>query len=215
MSFRPRPEHELDRLSDEELIAYIVAARDAGDFDAARTGLGILAWRRFGDVRSRARMKVPDPDVDDVAQEAMTSAVQAAFDGESMGEFVNLLHTITDRRIADYHRKREGKPANVPLPEEHEEAEEIWGDGATSEDFTGKVDLQSVINQALDELNPVHREVVELVVFERYTAKETAEKVNMSEEMPNPPMTEDNVHQIAKRFRDRLRELLREARGDH
>lgn len=214
MSFEPRKEHELDRLPDEELIAYIADARDAGRNDEARRGLGVLANRRLGDVRRRVSLKVPTEDVDDVSMEVMTSALKGAFSGESVGEFVNWLHTITDRRVADFHRSRENKPDNVPLPEEHESEDDVWGDGATVEDFSGAIDLRSVVDQALGELGAPHAEVVELAVFQRYSARETAEKVNMSHaEELTTPMTEDNVHQISKRFRTRLKELLEQARG--
>ena len=43
---------------------------------------------------------------------AVTAAIKSAFDGVAIGQFVNWLNTIVDRRgIADYHRKREGEPA--------------------------------------------------------------------------------------------------------
>lgn len=217
MNFRPKREAELDSLSDEELIAYIASARDSGHNDEARVALGVLAFRRLPDVRRRVLLKVPRDDADDVAMEAMASALKSAFAGSSVGEFVNLLHTITDRRVADFHRRR--KPANAPLPEDHEEAEEIWGEGAISGDFSSKVDLQSVIEQTMEELSEQHRRVVDLYVFQRDSAKETAAEVNMSSgdaldtDALDTEMTEDNVHQIAKRFRDRLKELLEDARG--
>lgn len=212
MNFRPRKEHELALLTDDELIAYIVAARDAGFADEARVAMGILAFRRLGDVRRRVAIKVPKADVDDVAMEVMASALKAAFAGECMGEFVSLLHTITDRRVADFHRSR--KPQDDPLPEENAGDEDVWGRTLATDDFTVEIDLRAVADQALGELSSPHRAVVEHYVFRRETAREAAEAVNMScgEELDRP-MTEDNVHQIAKRFRDRMRELLDEARG--
>lgn len=145
--------------------------------------------------------------------EVMTSAVRAAFDGKSVGQFVSLLHTITDRRIADYHRRL--KLDTDPLPEENRESDDIWGDGAVDDDFTSKADLLSVIDQAMDELSEVHQSVVDLFVFDKETAKETAEEVNIlfGGDL-NTEMTDSNVHQIAKRFRVRLKELLDDARGD-
>ncbi len=104
LNFRPKTENELDRLSDDQLIVEIVAARDAGDHDAARAALGVLAFRRYDDVVRRVLIKVPHADAEDVASEVFISAMKSAFDGTSVGEFVNWLQTITKRRIADYHR---------------------------------------------------------------------------------------------------------------
>ena len=41
--FRERPEHELADLDEEKLVAYIVAARDQGELDAATAAAQILA----------------------------------------------------------------------------------------------------------------------------------------------------------------------------
>jgi RNA polymerase sigma factor (sigma-70 family) len=213
LNFRPKNEHELDRLSDDELIAEIVAARDAGDNDAARAALGVLAFRRYDDVRRRILIRVPREHADDVAQEVFISALKSAFDGTSVGEFVKWLQTITNRRIVDFHRARPDEP-DLPLAEE--EAGEEGGHGVrpAEGDFSGGIDTEAVIEQAMDELSEPHRVTVQLYVFEGHKAKETAEQVNMScKELLDTPMTEANVHQIAKRFRERLRKLLADARG--
>ena len=120
-------ENELDRLDSDALIAYIREAHDAGKPDCARTALGVLVYRHFDDVVRRVRIKIPTSDVEDVAMNAVTSAFKSAFDGTAVGQFVSWLNTIVDRRIADYHRKPRAE--EVPLPEEHVEAEEIWGVG--------------------------------------------------------------------------------------
>ena len=82
------------------------------------------------------------------------------------------------------------------------------------DDFADEIDTESVIEQAMDELSGPHRAVVEFYVFEGLSAKETADQVNMScKDELTQPMTDANVHQIAKRFRERLRKLLEETRG--
>ncbi len=213
MNFRPKNEHELDPLSDEQLIAEIVAARNAGDNDAARAALGVLAFRRYDDVRRRILLKVPLEDADDVASEVFISALKSAFDGTSVGEFVNWLQTITKRRVADYHRGRPDEP-DLPLAEEGGDEKDAWGEHLADDDFADAVDTEAVIEQALSDLSKPHRAVVELYVFEGLSAKETADQVNMSsnDELAKP-MTNANVHQIAKRFREHLRRLLEDARG--
>ncbi len=124
-----------------------------------------------------------------------------AFRWGSVGEFRAWLHTIVDRQIADFWKARERTPKEEPLPDEHDESP--WGVGV-SPDETGAVDMQAVIDDALAELSPVHRQVVELHVFEERPARQAAEAVGDG-------MTEDNVHQIASRFRKRLRALLEES----
>jgi RNA polymerase sigma factor (sigma-70 family) len=211
LDFRRKTEHELDLLDDDALLEYIAAARAAGDHDAARTALGVLAHRRLPDLIRRISMKAPPADVEDLAMEALASALRSAFDGEHKGEFVNWLNRIADRRIADFHRRP--RLEEEALPSEHEEAEEIWGEGAISGDFSAAVDLSAVVEQVYSELSKPHQRVVDLYVFEGHSAAETAEQVNMSMADLNPPMTEDNVHQIAKRFRDELRGRLDDGSG--
>ena len=173
-----------------------------------QAGLAVLGVRRWGDIEARVAMKVPKQDIEDVTSQALTGAFTSAFEGESMGEFVNLLHTITDRRIADYHRKHENRPKLVPLPGEHEEDEDVWGSAPAVGDFAASVDMQAVIDQALGELSGPHRLVVE-GWLSGYPAKANAERVNNElGDALETPMSEDNVHQICRRFRVRLGELL-------
>ncbi len=214
MDYRRLRDTELGTANDDQLIEQAVAARAAGDNEEVRRVLGTLAFRRYGDVKRRVGMKVPRAHVEDVASEALLSAVKASFDGESVGQFMSLLHTVTDRRVADFHEKQKRLPKTRALPEDHEEAEDIWGNAAISEDFTPHVALREIFAIAKGELSPVHRAVVELYVEQGCSAKEAAEAVNrsMGQDLTKE-MTESNVHQIAGRFRKRLRELLDEERG--
>jgi RNA polymerase sigma factor (sigma-70 family) len=203
---------ELDRLASDALIAYIRAAHDAGRPQDGQRALAILVFRHFDDVRRRVSIKVPRADVEDVAMEAVTSAIKSAFDGTAVGQFMAWLNRIVRRRIADYHRRLESRPDEAPLPEEHAEAEEIWGKTAASGDDTASVDVESVIDQVLGELNEVHRRVVELFVFDDRSARETVDRVNedWGEEL-DPPMSIDNVNQIVSRFRKAMRGKLDDA----
>lgn len=194
--FRELPDRELDRLSDDELIAYMRAAKAAGNDAAALAGLKHLVGGRWDDAFRRANRKLPFHAAEDVASEAIASAIKSAFDGESVGQFVRWLQTIVDRRVADHLRSR--KPED-PLPEEHEGEEGSWGAAGETPDETGAVEVQMIVDQVLDELSDVHRRAVELFVFERRPAAEAAEETGLSEA---------NVHQIGSRFRKRLREIL-------
>ena len=171
---------------------------------AAQLGLGIFCHRRFDDLVRRALIKMPTrADAEDVAAQTLRDVFKATFDGESVGEAVNFMNRILSRRIADWHDAR--KRTN-PLPEEHDD-DDLWGrDAATVDDETARVDLAGVVAQVYSELEADHhRQVVDDYVYAGYGAKETAERVNNSFPDLDPPMTDQNVHQIASRFRKDLR----------
>jgi RNA polymerase sigma factor (sigma-70 family) len=176
---RPLGEAELARLSDDALIAYL---REA-DPRSARTALSILVYGHWHNVARRVAMKVPSAAVEDVIADVLVSAIQSAFDGVSVGEFIVWLRTITARRIADYHRRP--VPQTVPLEDVEPEA--------PSE---GTVALQDAVDRVLARLSDEHQRVVEQVVFEGRRASEV------------DGVSEANVHQIASRFRKALKEEL-------
>lgn len=90
------------------------------------------------------------------------------------------------------------------LPDEHEGEEDVRRAVGISPDEAAAVDVQAVIDQARGELGVDHRRAIDVHVFEGYSAREAAKTVGNG-------MTETNVHQIATRFRRRMRELLDEA----
>ena len=208
-NFRPRSQNELEQLDDDSLIGYIVAARGAGELDAAKAGLAVLVFRRYPNVERRCRLKIPPRDAEDVAMNAIESAIKAAFAGTSVGEFVNWLNRIVSRRIADYHKP--DRPDTQPLPEENPEDEGIWGESGKTGDPTGAVDVQSVVDQAYAELGDSHKLVVDLYVFEDRAGQEAADAVNEALPQLNPPMSDQNVQKVASRFRKQVRRLLEEA----
>ena len=207
VSFREMKDYELDGLPDEQLVAYVAKARRAGALDAAHVGLAVFANRRFDDLVRRALAKMPSrADAEDVAAQTLRDVFKAAFDGQSVGEAVKFMNTILARRIADWHDSR--KQAE-PLPEDQDD-EDAWGrDAATVDDETARVDLAAVVAQIYDQLeSDPHRQVVDDYVFGGYGAKETADRVNTSFPDLDPPMSDQNVHKIASRFRQDLRDSL-------
>lgn len=208
---KPLSESELEKLSSDELIDRIRRATDAGCLDVARGLLAHLCWRHFADVHRRVSMKVAARDAEDVAMEAITSAIRSAFDGTSVGEFVNWLSTIVRRRIADYHRASEGDPDVGPLPEEQQGEDDVWGGQPSVADETGAIDVQSVIDECLTDLSEPHRDVIELNVFQDIDAGATAETVNDHFPALDPPMSATNVHKVVSRFRGCVREKLEDA----
>ena len=195
--FRPLSEIELGRLTDEELIAYLRRAHAGGALDAARLALQILVFGYWNHVLYRLERKLPAPAVEDVTSDVIVRAIQSAFAGQSVGEFRSWLNTITDRAAADFYRTRSRRPEQTPLERDEEEGPSA---GPAVSGDAGYVEVQMVLEQALGELRPDHRRVVEIVVFEDRTASEAADEVE--------GMTTANAYQVVSRFRARLRELL-------
>lgn len=161
--------------------------------------LRIIVFGYQGIVERRVALKVPSEDVQEVADSALESAFQAAFSGESIGEFRAWLNRITSRRIADYWRRREGRPELAPLPSEHEGDDELWGEAAAVEFEGTAIDVERAVEQAHSELGESHRRIVDGYIFEDRPAAEVAAQEGTSS---------DNVHQVASRFRKRVQGLL-------
>jgi RNA polymerase sigma factor (sigma-70 family) len=221
--FRPLTETELTALRPDELISYHHEARRLGRHDEARTALGILVWGFMDRIRYWVSRSIPQDQVEDVAEEVIASALVSSFRGTEVRQFGAWLRRIASRRAADFLEARSRGPERVPLPEEHEGDEDIWGRGGEVPDPTQEIVERSVVSQALDELSDAHRRVVELagaadLGFEQRPAKETAEMVTdqLSAELGDP-MTDVNVHQILSRFRRRVVHILEadnRVRGD-
>ena len=200
--FQELPEHHLGSLSDDLLIDYMRRAREAGRHDAMRPAIGVLVFGYWDSLVARARLKLPPAAAEDVAGEAVASALAAAFDGKSIGEFRSWLHTILSRRIADHLEARKRKPQTTRLPSEHEREEEVWGSEAAVEFEGDALFARDCLARAYTESDdPRHRQVIDLYVLGPHPAAETAELVGGG-------MTEANVHQIASRFQRRFKELL-------
>jgi RNA polymerase sigma factor (sigma-70 family) len=202
--FHELPEGQLATLSDDRLIDYMRRARDAGRHDAMTPAIGVLVYGYWANLVGRARLKLPAADAEEVAGEAVASAIASAFDGKSIGEFRAWLHTILARRIADYLEARKRRPRTTPLPSEHQGEQNVWGAEPAAE-FEGEaLFAHNCLSRAYEEIDePRHRRVVELYVLGPHAAAETAELVGGG-------MTEANVHQIASRFQRRFRTLLEE-----
>ena len=212
--FRPLSETELSALSTEGLIAYHHEARRLGRHAEARTALGILVWSFEDRVRYWVSRIVPRQDVEDVVGAVFESALKSSFEGTQPAQFGAWLREISHRRATDYHRRAERRPDEVPLPEEHESEEEIWGAATEAPDPTQELIERSVSDQALAALGEVHRRVIQLagpvdLGFDGHPAKETASMINdqLGAQL-NDPMTDVNVHKILSRFRKCCRKIL-------
>jgi len=208
LDFHPQSDSALDRLTDDEIIDYISSARRAGSDAHMRQGIGILAFRRFDMVKGRIGNKVgADVDIEDIAMQVMTNAIEASFKGEHMGEFVNMLLTMTARRIADFHAAK--KPESDPYP---------TGDGGDENNYIAVPGIdghegfsvtRDLVMRDLDDLSPSHRLVV-IYDIRGDSAAQIADIVNNKLD-PENPMTSTNVHKITSRFRERMHVAIRGA----
>jgi RNA polymerase sigma factor (sigma-70 family) len=185
-------------LSDDAVIAYVTAARAAGDPAAAVRGIQLLVYGHWQWVRVRLARKLPLPTVEDQTGDLMVRALKSSFDGGSVGEFRSWLQTIVDRHIADFHRSR--KPDTVSLPGQGADHEEHGPDDLAGPSEEGLVETRLVIEQVLSELSAEHRRAVELCVLDGVSASEASVQIE--------GMTDANAYQVVHRFRLRLREAL-------
>ena len=200
--FQELPEHRLSAFSDDQLVDYLRHARDAGRHAAMEAALALLVYGYWDTLVNRARLKLPESDVEDVAGEAVASAIASAFDGRSVGEFRSWLHTILSRRIADHLEARKRKPSTTALPSEHEGDEAVWGTEPALEFEGDALHARDCLERAYREIaEPRHRRVIDLYVLGPHSAAEAGGRIGAD-------MTEANVHQIASRFSRRFRELL-------
>ena len=197
--FQPLDDAALERLGDEQLIAYMRLAREAGH-PSAGDALAILVFGHWANVERRVRLKLPEAHVEDVTGDIIADAIASAFDGTSAGEFVSWLGTITKRAIADFYRRGPGRTRTVPLGGDDDAYAEP---AAPSEQ--GTVEVRDAIERVLARMREDHRRVVDIIVFEDRPAAEAVRAV--------PGMTEANAHQVVSRFRQALREAL-EPGGD-
>ena len=182
--FRPRAQHELERLDDDALIAYMREAGAAGN-ESAGLALAMLAYGYRPRVRARVRLsEVPDHSVDELTDAILERALLSAFDGAYGGQFGSWMNTITTRAIADYFRRGPGRAPIEPLEDRDLEA--------PSENA---VDALDALQRTLAALNPEHRRVIDLSL-RGYGAQEI------------DGVSDANVHQIVSRFRRALRGQL-------
>jgi RNA polymerase sigma factor (sigma-70 family) len=186
-------------LNEDDLIAYLLDARAAGDRDASGLAVSMLVFGFMENIQYRVAMKVPPESVEDVAKSVLLSALASPFDGGSVGEFRKWVGTIVQRRIADFHRDPRRELQTGPLPTEHQGDDAVWGDEPTAEFEGDTVDVRRAIDTAYSELNQLHQQVIDLSIWDDLPAGEVAERLDVSPA---------NVHKITQRFRDRIDELF-------
>jgi RNA polymerase sigma factor (sigma-70 family) len=207
--FRRLDETALAALDEAGLIEYVLAAREAGDRDAEGLGLQIFAFGMQDRILAFVRNKLGskgDLVIEEVAERAIEDAIRSIekLRGSTVGEARAFVFKIARLRIVDHHRRAridtqplEAQPGDEPYPGVAD---------PRHDDEAAAVELAILVREALAELREDHRLVVELSIFRRCSAEETADQVNRRVGgQGNDPMSEQNVHQIVSRFRKDLR----------
>ena len=203
-----RSEGELAALSDEALLAYIVAEREARRPLCVKRAVSILAFAYEDFVHYKVADKVPPEDVDDVVGTVLESVVKSAFDGRSVGELKSWLKVITQRRIADYHEARGRTPETTPLPgggsDDGEDA--VWGIEPGVGDETDVVAIREAAGRVLETRSEVHQHVIRLYGPNElgFMAFGAAEAARLVADGHGTSMSEANVHQIWRRYKSDL-----------
>lgn len=209
-----KTESELDRLSDDELLAWVTKAREAGDIEQARNACGMLAFRHEDRVEAKIRIRTSPEHAEDIFMTVMESVVRSAFDGKFMGEFGSWINRITQRRIADFYKKRESSVKTTLLADEHDDEDGVWvSHGADDDDIVliGYRDLAEQLRAA--RTKRIHRYVIELygpveLGYLEFDAASTCAEIRR---LTGETISEANVHQIWRRFKIDFMEALDEA----
>ncbi len=212
LSFRPKDERQLEQLSDDELVAYIGEARDAGSDEAIKQATAMLLFPRYPQLLAAISKKVKSAeDAEDILAEVILDMLNTAFRGTFAGEFFSLFYVIRDRRIADYYRKLGRKPmADNSNPDGPDLIEELLG----SEEFTAETEVRMLIDDCLAEYSERESTLIRMRI-EGFPSKEVAAEINRLGLAGDTEMTPANVDQIFARFKHRLRpELFPDEGGD-
>jgi RNA polymerase sigma factor (sigma-70 family) len=198
----------LARRSDEELIAYVRAARDRGAAGAVHAAFMALQYRHQDRVRGRLMLKLPHDRVDDAVQDVFLDAFRAIVDGgKAIERFRAWLNAVVANTVAEFWRGKEGRGVQnaregVQLDDDRagSAAYELADDGGF-----GASDASIVVEELIARRRPNHQAIVRMNVLEGRSANEVAAATDE---------TAANVYQVAKRFRDELRAVLHGAAHD-
>jgi DNA-directed RNA polymerase specialized sigma24 family protein len=204
MTFRPLPDSQLERLTDEDLAAYASQASAAGADGAAGRALAILAWGHEPWIQWEVSKKVPAEDTEAVVDSVIESAGFAAlmgnaqFKGSTRGQYRAWLSTIIKRRIADFWREPIRANERLALAEDIGNDEDKLGVQLVQRHDADAVVARIVVQDTLARLRPDHAHAMWLVEIGGFSAEEAARRI--------PGMTCTNVYKIRERFRNALRD---------
>lgn len=211
--FFARSAHELYVMSDDDLVAYIVAAKRSGAVDDATTGVNMLLFRHEGRMRRQVHNELPahlrhfSETVEEwVLERVVRSALKLGVTGEHMGEWVNWWKTAVSRQVISFFRSAQGQA--LEREQEWPDMRAAAGDDGVADTvgveldvdaLAGSLDYRAALDAALAALNDKHRKIVDAAYFQDQASKDVGAEFGE---------TVANVDQVKKRFKELLRAEL-------
>lgn len=205
--FRKYRDYDFDDWDDERVLQHILSARAHGEHKYTAHVLRILIWRYWDKLVAFVKLRTPPEVADEIAEKALEGALGARFDGSAIEELRGLIFRIARNKIADYFRGR--RQDTLPLPEEHLNDEEIFGpDLGYEQDHTEHPARWEAIKAEHETLQPRHQLVVWLCLIVGFDSDSAATEVNSQFPDEKPPMSQNNVDQIKRRFKEAVKKRL-------
>ena len=176
-----------------------------------RRALEQLLARHQGEIyRFGARMCRDDEDAKDVLQETMIAAARTMPEFRGASALSTWLYAIARSFCLKKRRTSKFAPERIDSLEAHaSQASEIADDRRTPEEDAVGRQLQSAVQAAIAELDPMYREVIALRDIEGLSAAEVAEVTGISVEA-----VKSRLHRARTAVRERIAPLL-EPPGDN
>jgi DNA-directed RNA polymerase specialized sigma24 family protein len=210
LKFRSKSESELKQLNDDDLVAYMVKARDTGHDDQVAISVCMLLDKRQKKEIAELAIKVGNfHDAEDIWHQIMENALKAKFRGVYTGEFFSLVKKIRRARIADFFEKKRKSP---DLIAPNDDGSNPLDGYSGNDEFEGGVDLSMIVEDLLAGLSERDRMIAELRM-KNIPAKEVAETVSRSGLDGSEGLTSINCDTIYSRFKKSLRATLADAEG--
>ncbi len=169
----------------------------------------LLARHQPAIYRFGTKMCRDEEDAKDVLQETMFAAARAIPDFRGTSALSTWLYAIARSFCIKKRRTSKFAPERIDSLEAHaEQAAEIADARRTPEEDVAGRQIQSALDQAIAELDPMYREVIALRDVEGLSASEVAEVMGLSVEA-----VKSRLHRARMTVRDRIAPLLQPARG--
>lgn len=167
----PDNEAEAKVLDDFELVRQ---AQD-GQLDAFTS----LYERHLPAVFQRVRYVIPEHDIEDVTQEIFITMMNSLKSFKGKSSFSTWLRTLTNRRVADYYRKRarEADAINVDISEMESS---LKAERPSQADMANVIDERIMLRSALSKLPEHYQEVLLLRFAEGLKFNEIANELDQS-----------------------------------
>lgn len=176
---KPQQELDFENLPEDTLYAFKAAKGDKQAFEKL-----MRKYEKYVCTTVYSVIRNHDESFD-VAQEVFLKLYHniGSFKGES--SFSSWLYRISKNAALDYMRSNKNNHKNVSLTFENEDGEETFIEIADTSDKSSpekcilKKETSDILYEALEEINPLHREIIELRYILDYSYEEIAEILSL------------------------------------